>query len=125
MIRVEIHYYKKTFQSGREKFIYKDIFVSGHSSDGTINSIKCCAGVTAVTCGLIHLLSESTCLVQINKGFFHYKKGRFEEEINYAVNALVFQLENIYNIYPQFFSEFNFIEEKETDEENINQPTKD
>lgn len=119
MIKVEIHYYKKTFQSGREKFIYKDIFVIGHSSDGTTKSIKCCAGVTAITCGLVHLLSNTTCLVQINKGFFHYRMGRFEDETNYAINALVFQLENIYTIYPEFFSDFQFIEEKETDE-NIN-----
>ena len=120
MISVEIHYTKKEYDSGREKYIFKDIFVNGHScNDGTPNAIKCCAGVTAVTCGLINLLSENRyCAVEIRKGYFHYKYLKLNEEINYAINALVYQLESIYITYPNHFNNFDFIEEKENGEEN-------
>ena len=114
MIEVRITYSKKTFASGREVFNYKDIIIKGHSSDGSINSIKCCAGVTAITCGLLNLLEATKCEVEVNKGYFHYiaHKG-VEQEVNYAMNALVYQLDSISSIYPSFFKEFEFIEEKD------------
>lgn len=111
MIEVKIKYSKKTYASGREIFNYKDIIIKGHSSDGTINSIKCCAGVTAITCGLINLLEGGKCSVEVNKGFFHYTAHKeVEKEINYAINAMVYQLDSISVIYPSFFK-IEFIEE--------------
>lgn len=109
MIEVKITFTKKLYRSGRENFIYKDISVKGHSSDGTLNSTKCCAGVTAITCGLVNLFDD-TCSVEINKGYFHFHMNDYSSEINYAVNALVYQLDNIQMIYPQFFKKFEFIE---------------
>ena len=114
MIEVNVIYSKKTKSCGREIYTYKDIVVKGHSSDGTINSIKCCAGVTAITCGLLNLLDGETnfCSVEVNKGYFHYHKTKNDSfEINYAINALVYQLDSIGMIYPHFFK-FNYIEEK-------------
>lgn len=117
MIEVKVTFSKKTYKSGRENFIYKDISVTGHSSDGTINSIKCCAGVTAITCGLVNLINgEEGNTIEINKGYFHFHSIRYYDEINYAINALVFQLDNISCIYPQFFKDFQFIEVKENGE---------
>lgn len=119
MIEVIIKYSRKTYHSGREIFFYKDIVVKGHSSDGTLNSIKCCAGVTAVTCGLINLLRDTFTEVEINKGYFHYRcTEKYSAEVNYAVNAMVYQLDSISVTYPQFFK-FTFIEEK-YDGEQIN-----
>ena len=116
MIEVNVTYTKKTRKvSGNEIFYYKDIVVKGHSSDGTINSIKCCAGVTAITCGLLNLLDGETnyCSVEVNKGYFHYHmNSNYSAEINFAINALVYQLDSISMIYPQFFK-FNYIEEKD------------
>lgn len=114
MIEVKIVYSKKLYKSGREVFTYKDIIIKGHSSDGTINSIKCCAGVTAITCGLVNLLCDTTCSVEINKGYFHYHANQKEmaNDINYGINALVYQLDSISMVYPKFFKEFEFIEEK-------------
>ena len=113
MIDVKITYTKKLYRSGRELFIYKDISVTGHSSDGTINSIKCCAGVTAITCGLINLLKDDLdCNVEINKGYFHYHMVNYTAELNYAMNALIYQLDSISMIYPSFFNDFSWIEEK-------------
>ena len=118
MIEVEIHYYKKQYKSGREKYIYKDLSVKGHASNGTLNSIKCCAGVTAITCGVFHLVDLSYSNIEVNKGYFHLKSFKFDEETNYIYSILVYQLANIATIYPEFFKDFNFIEEKQTDEEN-------
>ena len=115
MIEVNVTYTKKTNKSGNEKYIYKDIVVKGHSSDGSINSIKCCAGVTAITCGLLNLLRGETnmCNVEVNKGYFHFHKNTgYSNEINYAINALVFQLDAISMIYPSFFK-FNYKEIKD------------
>ena len=118
MIEVLITYSKKTYKGGRELFIYKDVNIKGHSSDGTINSIKCCAGVTAITCGLVNLLSgETKCSIEINKGYFHYHMSNYEAEINYAINALVYQLDSISMIYPQFFN-IQFKEIENNEEEN-------
>ena len=120
MIEVKITYSKKTYSSGREIFIYKDILVKGHSSDGTINSIKCCAGVTAITCGLLNLLDGDSrlCSVEVNKGYFHCVTTKtYNSEIQYALNALVYQLDAIEMIYPQFFN-VQFIEEKNDGEQN-------
>lgn len=116
MIDVSVTYSKKTKKSGKEIFIYKDIIIKGHSSDGTINSIKCCAGVTAITCGLINLLDDYVCNVEINKGYFHYHMIKFENEINYAINALVYQIDSISMIYPSYFN-VQFKEIQENDEE--------
>ena len=118
MIEVIVTYTKKTRKvSGNEVFYYKDIVVKGHSSDGTINSIKCCAGVTAITCGLLNLLSNETnyCSVEVNKGYFHYHKNTsYSAEINFAINALVYQLDSIGMIYPNFFKfEYKEIQEDE------------
>lgn len=114
MIEVKVTFSKKTFKSGRELFIYKDIIVKGHSSDGTINSTKCCAGVTAITCGLLNLLYSDAnfCSVEVKKGYFHYHMNNYCHEYNYAINALVYQLDGIEMTYPQFFKT-EFIEEKE------------
>ena len=109
MIEVKITY-TETKKNGR--YIYKDIIVKGHSSDGTINSIKCCAGVTAITCGLLNLLEDTNCKVEVNKGYFHYHMFRYDSETNYALNALVYQLDSINMIYPSYFKCFDFIEEK-------------
>ena len=117
MIEVKVVYTRKTYQSGRELFIYKDLLVKGHSSDGTPNSIKCCAGVTAVTCGLLNLLEGEGkyCTIEVRKGYFHFVKGSaYSDEINYAINGLVYQLDFIQLTYPQFFKT-TYIEEKETD----------
>lgn len=114
MIDIKVTYTKKTFKSGRELFIYKDIVVKGHSSDGTLNSIKCCASVTAVTCGLLNLLEgeKRFCSVEVNKGYFHYQMGcDYNVEINYAVNAMIYQLDFIEMSYPKFFN-VQYIEEK-------------
>ena len=119
MIEVKVTYSKKTFKSGREVFHYKDILIKGHSSDGTINSIKCCAGVTAITCGLLNLLEATKCEVEVNKGYFHYKAHiGVEDEVNYAMNCLIYQIDSISMIYPSFFKEFEFIEEKNQNGEN-------
>lgn len=113
MIEVKVIYTKKVFKTtGREYFIYKDIYVKGHSSDGTINSIKCCAGVTAITCGLINLVNEVEGNIEINKGYFHFHRKKGGYDIDYAMNALVYQLDHISMVYPNFFKEFEFIEEK-------------
>lgn len=104
MIEVIVTYSKKTRRSGSEFYIYKDVLIKGHSSDGTMNSIKCCAGVTAITCGLINLLDDYTCRVEINKGYFHYHMINLDREINYAINALVYQIDSISMIYPQYFN---------------------
>lgn len=111
MIDVKITFTKKTYQSGREVFIYKDVVIKGHSSDGTINSIKCCAGVTAITCGLMNLLNTRECSIEVNKGYFKYHMNSYLEEINYAINALVYQIDSISMTYPSFFN-VQFIEEK-------------
>ena len=120
MIEAVVKYSKKTFKGGRELFIYKDIVIKGHSSDGTINSIKCCAGVTAITCGLINLLeygNKRYCSVEINKGYFHYQFGsQYNAEINYAINALIYQLDSIQMTYPTLFKDIQFIEEKNNEE---------
>lgn len=114
MIEVTIHYKKKTFKSGRERFIYKDLVVKGHSSDGSINAIKCCAGVTAVTCGSIYALDVTECNIEINKGYFKFTSfEQHSEEMDIIIDTIVHQLANISTIYPQFFKEFNFIEEKQ------------
>lgn len=113
MIEVVIKYSKKTYKSGRELFIYKDVSIKGHSSDGTINSIKCCAGVTAITCGLLNLLNDEDryASVEVNKGYFHFHMGSdYSYEVNYAINALVYQIDSIAMTYPQFFN-VQFIEE--------------
>lgn len=113
MIEVKITFTKKLYTSGREVFNYKDVIIKGHSSDGSINSIKCCAGVTAITTGLINLLEDSKCAVEINKGYFHYTAYKdVEQEVNFAINALVYQLDSISMIYPSFFKDFSWIEEK-------------
>lgn len=114
MIEVQISYSKRQYKSGREKFIYKDLLVKGHASNGTLNSIKCCAGVTAITCGVFHLLDNSLCKVEVNKGYFHlvaYKQ--YDEEINSIFHVLIYQLANISTIYPEFFNEFQFKEIKQ------------
>lgn len=117
MIDVMISYYKKIKKNGSEIFIYKDVVIKGHSSDGTLNSIKCCAGVTAITCGLVNLLSDIKSSVEINKGYFHYHMSNYDVEINYAINALVYQIDSISMIYPQFFN-VQFKEINNNGEEN-------
>ena len=117
MIRVIVKFTRKLYKSGRELFIYKDISVTGHSSDGTINSLKCCAGVTAITCGLMNIFDDITSDVTINKGYFHYRMKKFDNEINYAINALVYQLDGISITYPSYI-DIQFIEEKTNGEEN-------
>ena len=91
MIEVKITYTKKTYKSGRELFIYKDVSIKGHASEGTLTSTKCCAGVTAITCGLMNIFEISYCDVTINKGLFVYHMKKYNDEINYAINALVYQ----------------------------------
>lgn len=118
MIEVQITYSRKTYRSGRELYIYKDVVIKGHSSDGTLNSIKCCAGVTAITCGLINLFDGITSSIEINKGYFKYHMIRYDEETNYAINALVYQLDSISMIYPQFFKEIQYKEIKNNGEES-------
>lgn len=117
MIDVMITYYKKTKKNGSENFIYKDVVIKGHSSDGTINSIKCCAGVTAITCGLINLFDDTRCKVEINKGYFHYIMYSYDKEINYAINALVYQIDSISMTYPSYFK-VQFKEINNNGEEN-------
>lgn len=118
MIEIKVTYSRKTYKSGRELFIYKDISVRGHSSDGTINSTKCCAGVTAVTCGLLNLLNGDTrfCVVEVSKGYFHYHMNNYYEEYNSAINAMVYQLDFIEMSYPNFF-DVQYIEENNNDEQ--------
>lgn len=110
MIKVVIKFTKKTYKSGREKFIYNDISIKGHSSDGTLNSLKCCAGVTAITSGIIHLVDLSLCCIELNKGYFHISVHHFDDELNYALHTLVYQLVNVATIYPEFFNDIDFIE---------------
>ena len=112
MIEVKITYSKKTYKSGRELFIYKDVIIKGHASEGDLTSTKCCAGVTAITCGLMNIFDRECCDVTINKGLFTYHMKEYNNEINYAINALVYQLDSISMIYPKFFKDFIFIEEK-------------
>lgn len=109
MIEVKITY-TETKNTGR--YIYKDIIVKGHSSDGTINSLKCCAGVTAITCGLLNLVDGVTSRIEVNKGLFHFHMVRYDAEVNYAMNTLVYQLDSIQMTYPSYFKSFEFIEEK-------------
>lgn len=118
MIEVEITYSRKTKKNGNELFIYKDVLIKGHSSDGTLNSIKCCAGVTAITCGLLNLFDKTRCGVEVNKGYFHYTMYSYDKEINYAINALVYQIDGISMTYPSYFNvqfkEIEFNEEEWT-----------
>ena len=96
----------------RGSYIYKDVIIKGHSSDGTINSIKCCAGVTAITCGLVNYLYDTSCKVDINKGYFHFHSHKYEKDINIAIDAMLYQLDAIQMTYPSYFKEFQFIKEK-------------
>lgn len=111
MIDVTIQFERKTFKSGRERYIYKDLIVKGHSNDGSIKAIKCCAGVTAITCGSIYAMDFTECNVEINKGYFHCSTFlNHSMDLDIILDTLVHQLANISTIYPQFFNEFKFIE---------------
>lgn len=113
MIEIKVSYWKRTYNSGREKFYYNYISVKGHSSDGTLNSIKCCAGVTAITTGVLAMFDVDDCDIKLNKGFFELiTKKSSSDDVHRTVNTLVYQLANIATIYPEYFKEFNFIEEK-------------
>lgn len=121
MIKVVIHYHqhykvKQCKSECPDRFIYTDVLVEGHANDGTNNAIKCCAGITAVLYGFIRLVSGIYDSIKIDNGFFHYVYGgtdnRVQWDTMYAMNCVTSQLYEIYRCYPQFFSQFDFIEDK-------------
>lgn len=117
MIQVEVKYHNANDTRTRnlpDYFIYTDFVVTGHASDGTINSIKCCAGVTAILYGIRRLVSGVYDTLTINKGEFQYhffgKDYRAERDTMYAMNTILCQLYDVYLCYPNLFSKFEMID---------------
>lgn len=119
-IVVEVEYCN--VHTGRNKqtdlFIYPTFIVKGHANDGTINSIKCCAGVTAILSGLKRLVvggDKDTCVLK--RGYFEYRLINKKLEIikenidtQYALNVALCQLFNVYKMYPSLFEKFEMRE---------------
>lgn len=119
-IKVEVEYCN--VHTGRNKqndlFIYPLFRVSGHANDGTINSIKCCAGVTAILSGLQRLVvggDKDTCVLK--RGYFEYRLINKHIDIikdnidtQYALNVALCQLFNVSKMYPSLFEKFEMKE---------------
>ena len=137
MIEVKIRYVNIPFVSKHTKtdfFIYNEIEVKGHAENtGYYNNTRVCAGVSAVTLGIMRLLNEDF-KTEHHRGYFHCWtdckinqafKNQCDRESVYALNTIVCQLYEIYKNYPNAFKRFDLIEEKENnDEQEITRKSK-
>ena len=125
MIEVKVIYTnlpKITKHTKTDFFVYREVEVKGHAEHtGYTNNTRVCAGISAITLGIIRLLDEQH-KVEYHKGYFHVHVDRAinqefkdvcDKESVYALNTLVCQLYEIYKNYPNAFKSFDLIEEKE------------
>ena len=110
MIDVKITYRRKN--TIEEKYEYLTLEVKGHANSGDMNSVKCCAGVSAILMGEAFVFDERYCNVKIEKGYFSYKRIKSNEENNISVYVMICQLFNVYQTYPHLFNSFNLIDLK-------------
>ena len=136
MIEVRIVYTnvpKITKNCHADFFIYKEIEVKGHAENsGYYNNIRVCAGISAVTLGIIRLINDCQYQVEHRRGYFHMWtnwqinksfKQQVDRDTVYAMNTVLCQLYEIYKNYPTAFKSFDIIEEKENDDYERNKPS--
>lgn len=110
MIEVNIKYYTTKRGKTKKLNVYPLIEVVGHANNGTIQSIKCCAGITAVLLGFSNCVYKEVDNVKITKGYFKYviySNIAYNLETMCMAHCVVSQLYVIYKTYPQFFKSFN------------------
>ena len=116
MIAVEVHY-NKLKTRGEDKFKFISFKVIGHANQGeNYDNIKCCSAVSGVLIGCSRfVLNKGNTELKIEKGLFYYecKSTGFDSQTHYGLNAVLCQLYEIAKLYPQQFSKFDIIEEKE------------
>lgn len=122
MIEVEVKYYKvnighvtKNNPDGIEMFVVTDMIVKGHANDGTTNSVKCCAGVTAILTGFMRVVNHylSTCTLSKGDFEYHFRGSKIEYtdlDMYYGANCVWCQLFDVYKMYPHLFKRFDMIE---------------
>lgn len=91
---------------------YKEIEVSGHANDGTIQSIKCCASVTAMLLGFANCECGDENKVKLEKGYFKFECRVYNDHTMCICDLLISQLEVLYKVYPHLFKCFNVIVRK-------------
>lgn len=129
MIEVKVIYTNLPHTTKHTKtdfFVYREVEVKGHAEHtGYTNNTRVCAGISAITLGIIRLLDEKH-KVEYSKGYFHVHvdckidkefRNTCDKESVYALNTLVCQLFEIYKNYPNAFKRFDLIEEKENNDE--------
>lgn len=112
MITVKAKYLSRRTRDGIV-VIYTELIVEGHASNGDMDSIKCCAGVTAVLLGFAKIVSGAHDYVKLDKGCFYYRLWDTkcnEKETRYALDLVINQLYEIYKTYPSLFKKFELIE---------------
>ena len=108
MINVEVEYYTK--KNGNN--VYTKVEVVGHANDGTLKSIKCCACVTSILLGFIHIVDEQMSYTKIDKGYFIYRlydNKRVCSIDNNSMHCVISQLFIVYQTYPELFKDFHIV----------------
>lgn len=121
MITVVAEYVNEQSKSGRDYFIFTNIEVIGHAEHtGYDTNIKVCAGVSACCYGINRLVDLEQFGFIAKKGYFHCWSERkrnlkqaLDKDTVHALNTLVCQLFEIYNLYPKAFKSFDLIDVKE------------
>lgn len=114
MITVEI-IYKKLNHPTEDVFFYKKVLVTGHANSGDMDSIKCCAGVTAILGGFKQCVIGAYDSVDLKKGSFEYNTyGDYSDlkTTQIQLDCVIFQLFSVYQCYKHLFTKFEFIQEK-------------
>lgn len=115
MIDIQVELVCIPLKNGNEYYHYEKFNVNGHANDGTINSIKCCAGVTAILVGLPSQFITNNYIIE--KGNFEYwcnetDISRWDTQTDFALNCALYQLWEVYHMYPSLFKSFKIIEVK-------------
>ena len=123
MVQVKCYYVNLQSKAKSDYFVYTDIEVIGHADATDMNhttGIKVCAGISACCHGIVRLMNSDQYNLEIRKGYFHVwterthdLKQSLDKDSVYALNTLVCQLFEIYNDYPNAFTSFDLIDEKE------------
>lgn len=115
MIEVRVNY--KVEKGARTtRYFYTKVLVIGHANNGSMDSIKCCAGVTAILGGFKKCVVGSFDNAILEKGLFEYTTytTKFYQisDTQIQLDCVINQLYEIYRCYPHLFKKFEFIEER-------------
>lgn len=112
MIEVKAFYKKHYTKTKGAVITFDELIVVGHANDGELNSIKCCASVTAILYGFTKVVTGATDIVKMEKGYFHYKNfnSTGDKNTRCSLDLVIIQLYEVYKTYPNLFKTFDMIE---------------